>query len=345
MAHKRPFPRANPWTARGWTVALLVMFGALCGVRSAAAETTLVIVTPYLTAPYMLPYYVAEDAGIFKKSGLTLKYTRVNSDQDTLRAILTGSGDVAIPGVPPVLSAVLHGAKVKVINSPQPISDYYVVLAKDKGSTLKDLVGKNLAISTPGAMPYVLPHMIFKKNHLPLDGTTFVAVGGLTSRLQAVLAGKVDGTILDTETTLRGEKTGKIAVVTTSTEQFPEGIGYCYAVATDAELHNPQKRAALLALDKGMIEGARLVMKDPDHAAEILYEKSQHDVDLGLLKATVRALNKMKVWGVDGGVSRTVYDFTMKTYLQSGGIAKAVPYDEAVDPTLAAAAVKALSKP
>jgi len=307
-----------------------------------AQEHKLTLMLP-LTAIYALPYFAAEDLGIFKEEGLAVEFKVVNGDQNAMRAMLSGSGEVATGIGPPILFELAgRGGKVKVIDSPMRVTDYFLIMGKGKGSALKDLAGKRVAISTPGSMPHLLPQMMLKKNGIDpaKAGISFVAIGGMSARLQAIVADKVDASIVDTQATLVGQK--DVTVITSTAEQFPEGLAYGYSIVTEDALKNPKTRMALVALGRSVIRASRAIMEDPDRAAIILHERFKKSVDLDILKAVVRQLNAQKVWNTGQGVEKSVYDFTLQSYLAANTIPKAVPYDAAVDPLIGAEALKSL---
>ena len=148
------------------------------------------------------------------------------------------------------------------------MTDYFLVMAKNKANSLREVAGKSLAVSTPGSMPHLIPQMMFRKNGIDGGDTRYVSIGGLSVRMQAVLAGKVDGTITDTMNALRGERAQQVNIITSTTEQFPEGLAYIYLTVGDAQLQDPMRRKALQAFVKASIAGARMVADQPDRAAE-----------------------------------------------------------------------------
>lgn len=325
-------------------VVICAVFGIAATHLASAQEHKLTLMLP-LTAIYALPYFTADDLGIFKEEGLAVEFKVVNGDQNAMRAMLSGSAEVATGIGPPILfELAARGGKVKVIDSPMRITDYFLIIGKGKGSTLKDLAGKRIAISTPGSMPHLLPQMMLKKNGIdPVKaGMSFVAIGGMSARLQSIIADKVDASIVDTQATLVGKK--DITVITSTAEQFPEGLAYGYSIVTDEALKNPKLRAAFVALGRGVIRASRAIMSDPDRAAVVLHERFKKSVDLDLLKDVVRQLNAQKVWNTGQGVEKTVYDFTLNAYLEANTIPKAVPYEAAVDPSIGGEALKTLSR-
>jgi ABC-type nitrate/sulfonate/bicarbonate transport system substrate-binding protein len=321
------------------------MAGTATGAAGQATPSKITVVMPAAPETYMLSFFVAEDAGFYRDAGLSVDIKTVNGNQNTLRAIITGAGDVAVVGHPIMYEAIVNGAKLKGIGGGnQTLMDYYLVLAKGKGTQLKDAAGKILAISTPGSMPQLIPEMMFRENKIDSSGTRYVAVGSISVRLQAVLAGKVDGTLLDAINTLRGERLDKVVTVASANAQIAEPLAYTISVVTDEALKDAAKRDALGRFVKATMQGARRSMEQPKFAAQVMQKRLGGDVDLGLLEEVVAILNKDKVWGVNGGVEKKLHDVTMPTYLQYKLISKPVDYADAFEPLLAAQAVKELGE-
>ena len=134
----------------------LVFAASLCATiagapASAQEKFTFIAVSP--TSGYMLPMYVAMDQGFYKAAGLDFEIKTVGGDQNGIRALVTGVGQVTVVGAPILYEAVTNGAKVKGIGGGnQTLTDYYLVLGKGKGTTVKDAANKTLAISNPGSM-------------------------------------------------------------------------------------------------------------------------------------------------------------------------------------------------
>jgi ABC-type nitrate/sulfonate/bicarbonate transport system substrate-binding protein len=326
-------------------LSMLTLLAALVISNSSSADETkftLVFATP--PAPYLAAFYVAEDKGFFKQVGLAMEYKTVSGDQNGMRALVTGAGDVTIVGAPILYEAVINGGKVRGVGGGnQILTDYFLVLNNHAGSTLKDAAGKTLAISNPGSMPQLLPEMMFKKENIDSTGTRYLPIGGFSARLQAVLAGKVDGSLVDTITALRGEKEGGVKIVADAQQIIAEPLGYTFTIASTDALADPQRRKALYGFVKASMQGARYVVEHPDEAAASIQTRIK-DTPIDLLRQTVAKLNEEKVWGLNGGVHQNLHDFTEKTYMQFKLISKDVSFAEAFDPSLAEQAQKELGE-
>jgi NitT/TauT family transport system substrate-binding protein len=328
----------------GLQVVFVAAFAAMMsGQASALEKFTFIAVSP--PSGYMLPMYIAMDKGFYKSAGLDFEIKTVGGDQNGIRALITGAGQVTVVGAPILYEAVTNGAKVKGIGGGnQTLTDYFLVLRKGKGTTLKDAANKTLAISNPGSMPQLIPGMMFKKMGIDASQTKYVPVGGYSARLQAVAAGKVDGTLIDAFTSLKGEKDGITVTVADAQEVLQGPLGYTFNVTTQEQLNDPAKRKLLEAFVKATIQGARLIVDKPDEAAEVLLKQYKGDVPAELVKQTVAKLNHGKVWGINGGVGKQLHDYTMAAYLDTKLVSKQVDYKDAFDPSLADEAVKELGK-
>ena len=279
-----------------------------------AAKIKMVFPGPVTT--FSLPYLVAQKKGWL--GDLEVEDVDVTGDSNAMRVLLSGNADIALVGTLNVLASIHAGAKVRAIHSWQPIGDYSLVLANGKGSKLADLVGKTFATSGPGGLPDQLPRLIMRKYGIDESTTRFVQVGGHAARLQAVIGGRADATLVNTVTALKGVQDGKVMVLARLSEEFP-GLGYVWNVVRTDTLNKPELAAAFQTMTDIGIRGSRYIMENPDEAAAILHERLP-DLDLAFLKAVVRDLNGENLWGVDGGLDPAIEEFTANLNMKLGNL-------------------------
>ena len=168
----------------------------------------------------------------------------------------------------------------------------------------------------------------------------FVQVGGHAARLQAVIGGRADATLVNTVTALKGVQDGKVVVLAKLSAEFP-GLGYVWNVVRSESLNKPELAAAFQIMTDIGIRGSRYVMENPDEAAAALHERLP-DLDLAFLKAVVRDLNSEKLWGVDGGLDPAVEEFTADLNMKLGNLPVAPPAKDVLEPRFVDAALKKL---
>jgi ABC-type nitrate/sulfonate/bicarbonate transport system substrate-binding protein len=213
-----------------------------------AAKIKLVSAGPVTT--YSLPFLVALKKGWL--DGLEVEDLHVTGDANTMRVLLSGNADVGVIGTLNVFASIHSGASIRAIHSWQPIGDYSLVLATGKGTKLEDLVGKTFATSGPGALPDQLPRLVMRKHGIDESSTRFVQVGGHAARLQAVIGGRADATLINTVTALKGVQENKVTVLTRLSTEFP-GLGYIWSVVRAESLDKPDMAAAFQTLTEGSI--------------------------------------------------------------------------------------------
>ncbi len=303
-----------------------------------AARIKLVSAGP--TTTYSLPFLVALKKGWL--DGLEVEDLHVTGDANTMRVLLSGNADIGVIGTLNVLASIHSGASVRAIHSWQPIGDYSLVLATGKGTKLEDLAGKTFATSGPGALPDQLPRLVMRKHGIDESTTRFVQVGGHAARLQAVIGGRADATLINTVTALKGVQEGKVSVLTRLSAEFP-GLGYIWSVVRADSLDKPEMAAAFQSMTEGSIRGSRYLMDNPDDAAAILRE-SLPDLDLACLKSVVRDLNSEKVWGTDGGLDPAIEEFTAELNMKLGNLPVAPAPKDVLEPRFVDAALQKLGR-
>src|SRR5207253_7413597 len=243
---------------------------ALLAVAASAAHAGKIkMVVPGPVTTFSLPYLVAQKQGWL--GALEVEDVHVTGDANAMRVLLSGNADIGLIGTLNVLASIHAGANIRAIHSWQPIGDYSLVLATGKGSKLADVAGKTFASSGPGGLPDQLPRLIMRKHGIDETTARFVQVGGHAARLQAVIGGRADATLINTVTALKGVQENKVTVLTKLSTEFP-GLGYIWSVVRAESLDKPDMAAAFQTLTEGSIRGSRHIMQDPDDAAAILHE-------------------------------------------------------------------------
>lgn len=314
------------------------LVAALSLIAPAAAATKIKFVFAGPPTTFSLPLYVAEKKGYL--GDLEVEEVNVTGDSNAMRALISGNADIGFIGMVNVLASIQAGAKVVAINSWQPIGDYSLVLAKGKGTALSDLAGKTFATSGPGALPDQMVRLILKKYNIDDSTANFVQVGGHAARLQAVLAGRADAALVNTVTSLRSVKDGKVTVLTRLSKEFP-GLGYCWNVVRTDELTDPERSAALQTLTEASIRAVRYIIANPDEAAEIMHEHVP-ELDVDYLKAVMHDMNSENLWGVDGGLNPEIEAFTADLNVKLGNLTAAPAMKDVLDTRYVDVALKKL---
>jgi NitT/TauT family transport system substrate-binding protein len=148
--------------------------------------------------------WVPGDLGIFRKNGLDANIVLITGGQRMTQALLSGSAPLGFTGATPVVTAVAGGADtVMILGINNKLT--YDIWAKAEVKKPEDLKGKTLAISSFGSSSHVASFLMLQ--HFKLDEKrdriTFLAIGDEPTRAQALIAGRIDATIIDPSVSLQ----------------------------------------------------------------------------------------------------------------------------------------------
>ena len=282
-------------------------------------------------------YYFADANGFYKDEGIEVKLEAYNGDATAMRAMTAGEADIAAVGLGIPLKAIEAGAKVKVLFASSPKMDYLLIANKDVKSA-KDLEGKNVGISGPGAVSYQVPLLMIKAAGGDPSKVNFVAVGGSAARTLALIGKKIDGGVLNTSFAHRTFKYDYLHSIGDAARDLPNFI---YVVEVAPERVIQQKRKQLQAFVNGTLRGARWAMQHPDEAIKIS-QKLLPDVAKDEIAAGMHAFAKSQYYNVDGLLRKEAWDFTVDELVKGGEIRQRLSYADYVMPEFSQAAVKKL---
>jgi NitT/TauT family transport system substrate-binding protein len=192
----------------GMKLLAIVLMLALswCNAQPAAAQSTTLHVgfNGFYGAA---PLYVAQDAGIFRKQGLTLEMIFIAGGSLSTQALIGKSLELLQTGGPPFLNAYLRGARLKIIGGVTNILPY-VLITSSRISSSEQLRGKKIGISRFGSNTDFVVRLALAHLGLTPADATILQVGGSQSRLVALKAGTIDATVLSPEEAMAAQKIG-----------------------------------------------------------------------------------------------------------------------------------------
>lgn len=327
---------------RNWAVfglALAVGLGALWSAAPTRAATPVgKLVLALGTAPPDLTahtFYYALENGFYKEEGLDLEIKPLVGDQAAVRAVVAGEADAAWTGFAASLQAIEAGGQLVGISSTSPKLDYLLVAQKEVRN-LKELEGKNLGVSTPGAVSHQVPRLMILAAGGDPSKAKVVPIGGSSARVQALIAKKIDAAVLNSSFATRTLKYDYLHVIGDAAKDLPNYV-YGWEIASKNVV--AQKRPALQAFVTATMRAARWAIENPDKAAAIS-QKVLADVPKDEIVAGVHQFAKIRYWNADGALPETAWNFTVSELLKGGEIKRQLAYSEHVvtDFTRAAAA-------
>jgi ABC-type nitrate/sulfonate/bicarbonate transport system substrate-binding protein len=323
------FPRIAPIA---FTAALLAAPG------SAGAQQSLVVAMP-TTPPNLvhMPVHIANDLGLFKKQGLSIKVIELAGGVYTFRAVVSDSADVASASGPFAIVGKAKGAPTKMILANTPKLEASMVV-NDNIKTMADLKGKRIGIQEPGGFADVLARGVLRAAKIDPRDVHFVSIA--TEDVPALVANQVDTAILHVEQEMIAKsKVPTLHAVARLWEIQPNNL-YATMAVTEKLIHD--KPAAVKAFVKGHIEATRLIYTDRAKVVPIMVKYTKLPADV-VNKALDFMIEKC-IWDPNNGLGPKRVNFTAELMTKVGNIpeGKTPKYEDLVDLSFANEAIKEL---
>ena len=209
--------------------------------------------------------YLAVDQKLFDIYGVNVELTQ-SAGTTMIRALDSGSLQVAIVGGGQALSAYLKGVDVRIISGLVNIVPFQL-WAKPEIFQLKNLKGKLIANTPPGTSLNLGTSILLQRAGLdPLRDVKLVAFGRLGLVSQALFTGVVDAALLSPPDTIEARRSGLRMLMDLATARIP--CPFTSVVTTKAVLE--KSPASLDRFLRGILHGIKLALTNPDMAKKTL---------------------------------------------------------------------------
>ncbi len=322
----------------------IVLFGAVVLITAgpAGAQSVKVKIGTSVSPPSLeqIKPFVAIEKGFFSKYGLDVQLFEFRGDALSTKALLAGELDVLTDvGATSAIVSASKGAKIRVWVVPQPLNPYHFVARKEAVTALKDLVGKTVAVSAIGAISYHIPRIVLERSGVDADKVRYVALGSPPDRLKALIARKVDATMVTNTEAAKLVSYPDIVDLMDVAKVLPE-IPQEFSVArSDYIQKNPE---TMYKLAKAVIETNRWIVANKEGTIEVAM-KIMKDESPEILRKVYDMIDP-HLWGVNGDMSESSYTFTVDFLKKVGYMTKALPYNEIFDRRFVDRALKELGR-
>lgn len=188
-------------------LAMLAATLTACGSSSAASgDKTITVGTSGATGVY-LPLYVGVQTGLFKKYGLNVKLQTLTPTAVTA-AVLSNNINIGWDG-PGLVSGIISNPSAKVIFTAGPTVFY--IYGKKGLSSINDLRGKSVAVTTPGgAIDGAVRAAITKAGLKPGTDVKIAYLQTNSAALAAVQTGSVAAAGVSPPTSIQAQNKGMV---------------------------------------------------------------------------------------------------------------------------------------
>ena len=245
---------------------LLSLFVALLAASSAPAQQLVRVGYSGIGVAKNL-HKTIERAGLWKKRGMDVRLIYFTSGATMAQAMVSGDLDIADSDVPAMLNAIsagaLDGKLISVYINRFPFS--FVV--RNDIKTADDLKGKQIAISRFGSSSDVTTRMLLRQYNLDPDKDVRIIQATGTTRVPAMIAGQIHGTLLGTYDVPIITESGCCRVMTDMLELPIDYARFGQVVPTQ---YLRSKRDMLTKFAEGLIEGIYVFKTNKELALSVL---------------------------------------------------------------------------
>src|SRR5215213_4192091 len=175
----------------------------------AAREPRSVKVTFAANSASYMDQFVAIERGYYREEGLTIE--KIDAGGGAATPALIASEIAFSTSAGSALSAMLHGAPIKVVYTNLDRPGYQLWSSGPDVRTVRDLTGRQVGVPSRGDTHELAVRLYLKKYGIDPGAVAFTALGSNTGRLAALLAASVDATTLTpTDFARLGEPRGSL---------------------------------------------------------------------------------------------------------------------------------------
>jgi len=287
----------------------------------------------------VLTSYVAVERGFFSKYGLDVQVIQFRGGAINMKALLAGEVDVSIIGATDCIVSASKGARIRTWMVPYPVVPFHFVARKDAATTLQALVGKNIAVSGIGTISYHIPRIVLQRSGVDPEKVKYIALGSPADRFKALLAGKVDATLVTNIEAAKLAQHPEIIDLVQVSKVVPE-IPYEFGLAKEDYIEkNPE---TIYGLTRALLEAGRWIAANKAGAVDVAMKVLKEEPPEILGRAY--DLADPRHWGVNGDMTEAAYHYTVDFLLKVGYLKDPVPFEKFFDRRFVDRALKELGR-
>ena len=255
---------------------IIVLSGLFLFSAKGWAQTKIRFGQPGVTTVHA-PFWVAIEAGLFKKNDLDVEQIIIRDALTVARALLAGEVQIGGSSANATISAILGGADLVFVASNYNTIVGFEIWARP-GIDLGNLKGRTIGITRFGATTDLVARRLARERGLKM-GQDLVAreVGSVSDLLPALVRGSVDLAILSAPAKFMASSLALSSGIHKIFDVDDMNISYLYTptVSTrDFVKNNPDTMRKFI---KAYIEGIALFKSDKDYAVKVMAKYLRSD--------------------------------------------------------------------
>ena len=211
------------------------------------------------------PYWIAKDAGLFKKHGLNVELIFVNGSTRGIQSLVAGDIDFASAVGTSAINGKLAGGDIVIFDSLVNTLPYYII-GKPTIKSPEDLKGRTLATHIPGTSADFAARLALRKYGIDYKDIQAVMVGGTTTRVATVINGQSDFTMVTEPGKIAGEKAGLKLIIDMAKLKIP--FVFTCTVTSGKLIREQPKTVEKVA--KALVEAVHFFKSHKDQSIRIM---------------------------------------------------------------------------
>jgi NitT/TauT family transport system substrate-binding protein len=195
-----------------------------------------------------LPFWIADEAGLFKAQGLDVKLTNLSSS-DGFPALISGQTQLASIGAPEMVSGAASGGQVSYLATLTPVFTYELF---SKVNDAQELKGQRVGITSTSGSLYIATVEALKQLGLQPSDVALTPLGSVTNVNNALVAGTIDAAMSHPPTTTQLEAAGYHSMLDLASQNIPTSNVGVAATDTYVQSHGDQIRRFMTAVQQAI---------------------------------------------------------------------------------------------
>ncbi len=227
-------------------------------------------------------------------------------------AVARGDAEIGTGSSATYLRAVQKGANIKWISS--PVGNSQVLMAKQEIKKCADLADKKVAIGSEGAVGAAMLRA-WMLTACPGTKPSYLIMPGSDSRGAAMLTGQIDATTLEVPDVvkIKAKAGDKFWILSDFGRDLPNLLSGGEWVRTDWLEQNPKAARDYVA---AVLQVNRRAMADPKWYVQQAIARVP-GLDVATLDATMQTEVDIKMYTVNGGITKSGVEYSVKFFVDS----------------------------
>ncbi|MER5185451.1 ABC transporter substrate-binding protein [Streptomyces sp. NPDC002896] len=270
---------------------------------------------------------MAEEKGLFKRRGVKVEFVTLQSASQALPALASGEVDAVEQNAGAFFIASERGNLNASIIGSTMIGLPWAIYAKKGITSLDQLQGKSIAISSPTGLPASIADVMFAK--AGVSGTSMQKLngGGNADRYRAVATGTTDSASSPADYVPRARRDG-VNVVALSTDVVPDYPRYSIIARNDRLAAKPEAARRYLA---GLMDGFRYAYARPDEAKELAAKEAGTTPDDTYITFMHDLIARKRLVDPEAGIAEPKLAYLSTLLTETGQLSRPADLTELVD--------------